>query len=195
MVENETNLIKYIKSDLYRLGTGVSKYTFIKAYRTNKIFRFIVWFRLARHYNLLNRKRQYFLFAFIAKIMYKKLSTKYCIDFPLTVKVGYGLKINHGMALVVNSKSIIGNNAMLTHSVTLASEKNEAPIIGDKVRISPGVVIVGGVCIGNNVVIGANALVNKNVPDNSVAVGVPNRNILKEFDEFTERHYFENFEL
>ncbi|WP_299797917.1 hypothetical protein [uncultured Maribacter sp.] len=187
----DNNLLKFINSDLYRLGSGISKKSFLKAYRTNKIFRFIVWFRLAQHFNILNKKRYYFILAVITNIIYKRLSTKYSIDFPLTVKVGYGLKINHGMALVINSKSVIGDNVMLTHSVTLASEKNEAPIIGNRVRISPGVVIVGGVSIGNNVVIGANALVNKDVPDNSVAVGVPNRNILKKFEEFAERYYFE----
>lgn len=191
MVENKIKVSDYIKSDLFRLGNGISKSAFFKAYRINKCFRFLVWFRLARHYNILNKRKQLFVIAIITKFMYKKLSTKYAIDFPLSVKVGYGLKINHGFALVVNYKSIIGNNVMLTHSVTLASEKNEAPVIGNKVRISPGVVIVGGVNIGDNVVIGANALVNKNVPDSSVSVGVPNRNILKEFEEFTERYYFE----
>jgi serine O-acetyltransferase len=193
MSDRKKNLIKYIESDLFRLGKGVSKKTFFTAYRTNKTFRFIVWFRLARYYNILNKKRGNFLIAILTKIIYKRLSTKYVIDFPLSVNVGYGLKINHGMALVVNSQSAIGHNVMLAHSVTLASEKNGVPIIGDKVRISPGVVIVGGIHIGNNVVIGANALVNKNVPDNSVSVGVPNRNIIKEFEEFTERYYYEDF--
>ncbi|WP_299319561.1 serine O-acetyltransferase [uncultured Maribacter sp.] len=193
MINKDVDLRKYIKSDLFRLGKGISKKTFYNAYRTNKTFRFLVWFRLARHYNILNKKRSNFVLSVITKIIYKKLSIKYSIDFPLTVNLGYGLKINHGIALVVNSKSIIGNNVMLAHSVTLASEKNGVPIIGDKVRISPGVVVVGAVHIGDNVVIGANALVNKSVPENSVAVGVPNRNILKKFDEFTDRFYYENF--
>ncbi|WP_298488575.1 hypothetical protein [uncultured Maribacter sp.] len=192
MTEDNINFTTYIKSDLYRLGMGISKKSFLKAYRTNKLFRFIVWFRMARHYNILNKNKATYIFSIITRLIFNRLSAKYSIDFPLTVKVGYGLKINHGMALVVNSKSIIGDNVMLTHSVTLASEKNEAPTIGNKVRISPGVVIVGGVNVGNNVVIGANALVNKDIPDNSVAVGVPNKNILKPFEEFTERFYYKN---
>lgn len=191
MPHNDKSLIKYIRSDLYRFGMGVSVKTFIKIYKASNTFRFIVWFRIARHYNVLKNKKSLFL-GIISRVIFKRLSTKYAIDFPLTVKVGYGLKINHGMALVVNSKSIIGNNVMLAHSVTLASEKNRAPVIGNKVRISPGVVIVGGVFVGDNVVVGANAVVNKDVPANSVAVGIPNKNILKQFEEFADRNYFEN---
>ena len=45
------------------------------------------------------------------------------------------------------------------------------PIIGDKVYIASGAVIVGKVKIGNNVLIAANSFVNFDVPDNSVVIG------------------------
>jgi acetyltransferase-like isoleucine patch superfamily enzyme len=35
--------------------------------------------------------------------------------------------------------------------------------------------VLKGVTIGNNCIIGAGAIVTKNIPDNSVAVGVPAR--------------------
>lgn len=47
------------------------------------------------------------------------------------------------------------------------------PKIGNNVQIGCGAVIIGNVTIGNNVYIGANAVVLKDVPDNSIAVGVP----------------------
>lgn len=191
MSYNDTSLKTYIKSDLHRYGIGVSFKSFLKIYKGSNMFRFTVWFRIARHYNILINNKP-FVLGICSRIIFKRISIKYCIDFPLSVNVGYGLKINHGMALVVNSKSVIGNNVMLAHSVTLASEKGKAPVIGDKVRISPGVVIVGGITIGDNVVVGANAVVNKDVPANAVAVGVPNKNILKPFEDFVDRNYFEN---
>jgi serine O-acetyltransferase len=49
------------------------------------------------------------------------------------------------------------------------------PVIGDNVYIGPGAKIVGNVHIGNNVAIGANCVVTKDIPDNSVVVGVPGR--------------------
>jgi serine O-acetyltransferase len=48
-----------------------------------------------------------------------------------------------------------------------------APIMGNNVDIGTGAKVLGNIRIGNNVVIGANAVVLTDVPDNSVAVGVP----------------------
>jgi serine O-acetyltransferase len=48
-----------------------------------------------------------------------------------------------------------------------------APLIGNNVDIGAGAKILGNIRIGDNVVIGANAVVLVDVPDNSIAVGVP----------------------
>ena len=53
--------------------------------------------------------------------------------------------------------------------------------ICDDVWIGANVTILPGVTIGNNVVIGAGAVVNKDIPDNSLAVGVPAR-VIKEIE-------------
>lgn len=58
--------------------------------------------------------------------------------------------------------------------------------IGDKTWIGENVVILKGVHIGSGCIIGANALVNKNIPDNSIAVGQPSR-IIKMYNESTNR--------
>jgi len=48
-----------------------------------------------------------------------------------------------------------------------------APVIGNDVDIGVGAKILGHIKVGNHVVIGANAVVIRDVPDNSIAVGVP----------------------
>ena len=48
-----------------------------------------------------------------------------------------------------------------------------APVMGNNVDIGAGAKVLGNIRIGNNVVIGANAVVLTDVPDDSVAVGVP----------------------
>lgn len=62
-----------------------------------------------------------------------------------------------------------------------------APIkIGNNVYIGEGVIILPGVTIGNNVVIGARSLVSKDIPDNSVAVGIPAR-VIKSTEEYKKK--------
>jgi maltose O-acetyltransferase len=53
------------------------------------------------------------------------------------------------------------------------------------VWIGANVTILPGVTIGNNVVIGAGAVVTKDIPDNSLAVGVPAR-VIKEIENDIE---------
>jgi acetyltransferase-like isoleucine patch superfamily enzyme len=61
-----------------------------------------------------------------------------------------------------------------------------APIsIGNNVYIGFRSIIMPGVHIGNRVIIGAGSLVHKNIPDNSVAVGVPVM-VVKTVDNYLE---------
>jgi serine O-acetyltransferase len=48
-----------------------------------------------------------------------------------------------------------------------------APVIGNNVDIGAGAKLLGRITIGDNVLIGANAVVIRDVPSNSIAVGVP----------------------
>ncbi|MCW3786245.1 hypothetical protein OM075_07195 [Marinilabiliaceae bacterium AAT] len=143
------------------------------------------WNRFA---SLLKRKR-IFVFAYITKKIYQNICRRSGVELPLTVKIGYGCKINHGFGLVVNSQTVIGNNVTLIHNLTFSKEKGKAPVIGDKVRFSPGAIIVGGVIIGNNSVIGANCVVTKDVPENDIAVGIPNRCLGRKYVDHDERYY------
>lgn len=73
----------------------------------------------------------------------------------------------------------IGKNFHVYQQVTIGFNGNEAPIIGDNVRVYCGAKIIGGIHVGNNVVVGANAVVCKDVPDNVVVGGVPAKVIKK----------------
>ncbi|MFM5035283.1 MULTISPECIES: acyltransferase [Aeromonas] len=85
----------------------------------------------------------------------------------------------------------IGRNTAISHNVRIYTSNRNAEdiinqnasigvdygnvVIGDNCWIGANVFINQGVTIGNNVVIGANAVVTKDIPPNSVAVGVPAR--------------------
>ncbi len=110
----------------------------------------------------------------------------YC-DYGYNISVGDNFYTNHGCVILDCNKVSIGNNVFIAPNVCIgaashpldpvirASGLEDAyPItIGNDVWIGANVTILGGVTIGNNVVIGAGSLVNKDIPSNSVAVGVP----------------------
>ena len=115
----------------------------------------------------------------IARFMLRHLRYKYGISIPHNTKIGSGFYIGHFGCIVVNERSIIGRNCNISQGVTLGQAnrgKNKGyPILGDNIYIGPGAKIVGAVTIGNNVAIGANCVVTKDIPDNSVVVGIPGK--------------------
>lgn len=59
--------------------------------------------------------------------------------------------------------------------------------IGNNVHIGWNSIIMPGVTIGNNCIIGCGAVVTKNIPDNSVAVGVPAK-VIRTIEEYEENN-------
>ena len=91
--------------------------------------------------------------------------------------IGKGFFISHIGAIVIGNESVIGDYCSIHQCVTIGGAGVGAdygkPIIGNKVFIGVGAVIMGKIKIGNNVTIGANAVVTKNFPDNVSLGGVP----------------------
>lgn len=103
------------------------------------------------------------------------------IELPRKLKVGKGLMLYHGQALVVNQGVLIGEGCTLRNSVTIGHKKladgsfSRCPRIGNHVDIGANVCIIGDLDIGDHVVIGAGAVVTKSIPANCIVVGNPAR--------------------
>ncbi|MFC7405185.1 serine O-acetyltransferase EpsC [Georgenia alba] len=91
--------------------------------------------------------------------------------------LGRRLFIDHGMGVVIGETSEVGDDVVLFHGATLGgvsmSKGKRHPTIGDRVMIGAGAKVLGPVTVGSDAKVGANAVVVKDVPDGSVAVGVP----------------------
>lgn len=59
--------------------------------------------------------------------------------------------------------------------------------VGDNTHIGTSVIIMPGVNIGKNCVIGCGAVVTKDIPDNSIAAGVPAR-IISTIEQYYEKN-------
>jgi serine O-acetyltransferase len=99
------------------------------------------------------------------------------ISIPASVEIGRSFYIGHFGNIILNAKSVIGNNCNISQGVTIGVSgqgKNRGiPVIHDNVYIGANAVIAGRITIGNDVVVGANSLVNQSIPNNSIVLGVP----------------------
>jgi serine O-acetyltransferase len=90
-------------------------------------------------------------------------------------RIGPGLVIYHFGGIVINSKAVLGSHCELHHHVTIGNRKpgGASPVIGDRVAVGTGAVLIGDITVGDDAQIGANAVVLESVPAGGVAVGVP----------------------
>ncbi|MFT4156835.1 MAG: serine acetyltransferase [Microbacterium sp.] len=94
------------------------------------------------------------------------------IELPVSTSVGAGLRLRHGVGVVVNPATVIGSNVMIRQGVTLGNrrESTDCPTIGDDVEIGVGAVIIGAVTVGAGAKIGPNAVVFRDVPAGAIVL-------------------------
>src|SRR5437879_6388717 len=101
------------------------------------------------------------------------------IEIHPAARLGPGLFIDHGMGLVIGETTEVGRNVTLLQGVTLGgnSLKREKrhPTLGDNVVVGTGAAVLGAIVIGDGSRIGAGSVVVRDVPPNSVVVGVPGK--------------------
>ncbi len=96
----------------------------------------------------------------------------------------------HAYLISIGNNAAISSCRFLAHDASTKRELGHSKIgridIGDNVFIGVDAIILPNVKIGNNVIIGAGTLVNKDIPDNSVAVGNPAR-VIGTYDDYIEK--------
>lgn len=124
----------------------------------------------------------------IMYLMYKFWCRIYCVEIPLSVKIGKGLYIGHPYAITISGAAVIGENCNISKGVTIGSEnrgrRKGAPTIGNKVWIGVNSTVVGNIVIGDDVLIAPNSYVNVDVPSHSIVLGNPC--VIKHCDHATE---------
>lgn len=126
----------------------------------------ILLYRLARNYFLENNINEADKCASLGRFLSG-------FEIYYSAEIGKGLKINHGLGLVVGARTKIGNNALLHQGVTFGDKDAGRPVVGDNVTVYAGAKILGHVTIGNNSIIAANCVCFIDVPENKTAVGIP----------------------
>ncbi len=103
---------------------------------------------------------------------------------PYLIEMGNNVRITSGVKLITHDGGlwVLRNNNMLKNA-----DKFGKIIIGNNVHIGMDSIIMPGVIIGDNVIIGCGTVVTKNIPSNSVAVGVPAK-VIESIDEYYSKN-------
>ncbi len=146
----------------------------------------------------------------ILKRLLGKTTDGFCIvapfwcDYGCNIEIGKNFFANHNTVILDGAKVIFGDNVFIApdcgfhtagHPIDF-ERRNQGleyayPItVGDNVWIGAGVQVMPGVTIGSNVVIGGGSVVNKDIPDNSVAVGNPCK-VIREITEDDKKTCFD----
>jgi serine O-acetyltransferase len=166
------SLKNQIYKDLYSDKKGLK--SFIKEYFFNASFRVLLNHRLGKSF----AKSRFKIVNYLGAYYKKKLIEKRGCDISYKSVLGSNIKLPHPIGIVIGDEVIIEDNVTIFQQVTFGSHgkresKKEYPVIKSGAKIYAGAKIIGGVTIGHNAIIGANSLINIDVPDGSIAYGIP----------------------
>ena len=112
------------------------------------------------------------------RAMFKTTEWVCGVHLPYTVRVGRRVRLEHfgGMILVAQR---IGDDVVIRQNTTFGiastDDLESRPVIGNRVDIGAGAVLIGPVHVGDGARIGANAVVVRDVAAGSTVGGVPAR--------------------
>jgi serine O-acetyltransferase len=115
-------------------------------------------------------------FSLVYRIWFKLVQVICGIELPCEAQIGSHFVIDHFGGIIISGYAKFGEHCRVRNGVVVGLRRVDepiAPIIGNHVDIGAGAKLLGPIRIGNNVLIGANAVVLCDVPDNSIAIGIP----------------------
>lgn len=163
-------IIKTIKSDLFRYYGKTNFKTFLKTFLLVEGFRYMFFHRLK---SFLSKKNPFYWFIYL---IVRHYGYKYGFQI-FTTKIGKGFFIGHFGTVIINGGVTIGQNVNVSPGIVIGQvsrgQLKGVPTIGSNVWIGTNSIIVGNIHIGNNVIIAPGAYVFFDVPDFSVVKGNP----------------------
>ena len=101
------------------------------------------------------------------------------VDIHPAARIGRGIFIDHGHALVIGETAVVGDDVSMLHSVTLGGTGKETgdrhPKIDSGVLIGAGAKILGNIRVGQCSRVAAGSVVLQDVPPRTTVAGVPAR--------------------
>lgn len=99
------------------------------------------------------------------------------VEIPWGTVIGRRLRVFHGAGIVINDRAVLGDDVSIRQHVTIGNVHPDGPcpVIGDRVELGAGCIVIGGITVGDDARVGAGAVVTKDVPAGATVVGNPAR--------------------
>lgn len=102
----------------------------------------------------------------------------FAVVLPPSAQLGRDVLLGYqGLGVVIHKDSVIGDRVRIAPGVTIGGRGTPegVPVVGNDVLIGTGAKVLGPIRIGDRARIGANAVVMTDVPAGALAVGIPAR--------------------
>lgn len=167
-----------LRADVYRYRASTSAGAFLSAWWGEPGFRFTWYLRKVAYYR--SRRRSVFVFAYLYnRILLNHYRFRYGFDISPTTAIGPGLFLGHFGGVVISPLAVIGSNVNINQGTTIGATSRGshrgAPVLGDRVWVGSGAIIVGKVQVGHDALIAPGAYVNFDVEPQSLILGNPGK--------------------
>jgi len=154
-------------------------------------FRAIATYRLAAWARGLDNPLLRLGFMWVGRFMLRRIRNRYGIELSSESVFGRRLHIGHQNGIVIHRYATIGDDCLIRQGVTLGiggvdrmaspnAFQDSAPILGNRVDIGAGAMIVGKVRIGDDVKIGPNAVVLTDIPANATVMAPMSKTMMRQ---------------
>jgi len=108
----------------------------------------------------------------IARIISNLMRTFTGIEIHPGAKIGRRFFIDHGMGVVIGATSVIGDDVLIYHDVTIGGTGTKRgkrhPTIGNDVIIGAGARVLGDISIGDGSRISSNSIITVDLPPRTI---------------------------
>ena len=100
-------------------------------------------------------------------------------EIEFNAQIGPGMFVSHPVGIVVGRGTVIGSEVTLFQGVTFGVKSwhpddiTKFPHVGNNCYFFTGAAVIGDITVGDNCIVGAHAVVTSDLPDGSLATGVP----------------------
>lgn len=115
----------------------------------------------------------------VARFIQSRVADSLAMDIHPAARIGKGVFMDHGTALVIGETSVVEDDVSMLQSVTLGGtgkqSGNRHPKIRRGVMIGAGATILGNIEVGEGSKVAAGSVVLRAVPPHTTVAGVPAR--------------------